>query len=414
VALTVWPGGDPVRTGVRGQPTPNGRIDWLVDTICRHKNAILVVSLVLMLVAGIGLCWLQSTVKLQYRFGSKSRILQDYRWLEEHLGPLVPLELVVHFGDDSPLSFMEQVQAVSALQGRLRQLPDVGAALSGADFAPPIPEGGSARNVVQRVYWRRNAEAIEDKLREAGLCARSEQNERLWRISIRASALTDVDYGRFVDTLRQTAGPYLRKLDHVRATYTGVIPLIYKAQRELLSDLVESFLLAFAVIAVVVVIVLRSLRAGLLAMIPNVFPAVVIFGLMGWFRIWIEIGSIMTASAAMGIAVDDTFHLLAWHRRGIRHHLPRSAAMRFSVHRCAGAMIHTTLICSFALLVFSLSSFMPIRRFSWLMATLLMAAVVGDLILLPAMLAGPLGRFFSPKLVSSDALEVSNPTASAP
>jgi hypothetical protein len=60
-------------------------------------------------------------------------------------------------------------------------------------------------------------------------------------------------------------------------------------------------------------------------------------------------------------------------------------------------MIHTTLICSFALLVFSLSSFMPIRRFAWLMATLLMAALVGDLLVLPAMLAGPLGRFFSPK-----------------
>jgi hypothetical protein len=306
-------------------------------------------------------------------------------------------ELVVHFDKDSPLSFMEQLQHVSALQQRLRKLPDVGAALSGADFTPAIPEGGSARNVVQRVYWRRNQQAIEDKLRQAGLCARSEQDERLWRISVRASALTDVDYGRFVETLRATAEPYVRKLEDVRTTYTGVIPLIYKAQRELLNDLVESFLLAFGVIGIVVIVVLRSLRAGLLAMIPNVFPAVVIFGLMGWCSIWIEIGSIMTASAAMGIAVDDTFHLLAWHRRGIRRRLPRQEAMRFSVHCCAGAMLHTTLICSFALLVFSLSSFMPIRRFSWLMATLLLAALVGDLLVLPAMLASPLGRFFSPK-----------------
>jgi predicted RND superfamily exporter protein len=105
----------------------------------------------------------------------------------------------------------------------------------------------------------------------------------------------------------------------------------------------------------------------------------------------------MTASAAMGIAVDDTFHLLAWYRRGIRLAMPRQNALRFAVRRCVGAMIHTTLICSLALLVFSLSSFMPIRRFSWMMASLLTAALLGDLILLPALLASPLGKTFAPQ-----------------
>ena len=53
------------------------------------------------------------------------------------------------------------------------------------------------------------------------------------------------------------------------APYTGVIPLIYKAQRQLLQDLVRSFLAAFAVIAVVLILVLRSVSAAILAMIPN-------------------------------------------------------------------------------------------------------------------------------------------------
>ncbi len=182
-------------------------------------------------------------------------------------------------------------------------------------------------------------------------------------------------------------------MDQVHVTYTGVIPLIYKAQRELLNDLVKSFLFAFGVIALVMIIVLRDFRAGLLTMVPNIFPAVVIFGFMGWCSIWIEIGSIMTASAAMGIAVDDTFHLLTWYRRGTVQGLSRRDAVRFAFHRCAGAMIHTTLICSFALLVFSLSSFMPIRRFALLMAALLIAALLGDLLLLPAILVSPLGKF---------------------
>ncbi len=113
----------------------------------------------------------------------------------------------------------------------------------------------------------------------------------------------------------------------VRGTYTGVIPLIYKAQRQLLQDLFRSFLAAFAVIAVVLIFVLRSLTAALLAMIPNLFPAVVVFGSLQWIDIPVQIGSVMTASAALGIAVDDTVHFLTWFRRGLDTGLSRTAAL---------------------------------------------------------------------------------------
>ncbi len=403
VALTVWrprQGNTALITRERLYP---GRIDRLANFIYRHHRAIVIRCLILMIATGAGLASLRSTVKLQYRFGSKSRILRDYRWLEENLGPLVPLEIVVRFpktepsaADESPEGqrFFAELQQVARMQRRVEQLPDVGATLSGADFAPARPGSGGVLQVTRRTMLRRRAEDLTQRLDENHFFSRDEQGNPLWRISIRASALSDVDYGRFVETLRQRIDPIVESLDQVDVTYTGVIPLIYKAQRELLSDLVESFVLAFAVIALVMIVALRDLRSGLLAMLPNILPAVVVFGIMGWFNIWIEIGSIMTASAAMGIAVDDTFHLLTWHRREIENNASHFDAMRTALHRCAGAMIHTTLVCACALLVFSLSSFMPIRRFSWLMAALLLAALVGDLLLLPALLVSPWGRSF--------------------
>jgi hypothetical protein len=57
-------------------------------------------------------------------------------------------------------------------------------------------------------------------------------------------------------------------------------------------------------------------------------------------------------------------------------------------------MVQTTLICSSGLLVFAASSFVPILHFAWLMVFLLVAALIGDLVLLPAILSGPLGRCF--------------------
>ena len=176
--------------------------------------------------------------------------------------------------------------------------------------------------------------------------------------------------------------------------FTGVIPLIYKAQRQLLQDLFRSFLAAFAVIAVVLVFVLRSLTAAALAMIPNLFPAVVVFGGLEWINVPIQIGSVMTASAALGIAVDDTVHFLTWFRRGLQNGLPRASALKDAFDRCAGAMMHTTFICAGGLLVFTVSSFVPILHFAWLMVALLLSALIGDLVLLPSILAGPLGKRF--------------------
>jgi predicted RND superfamily exporter protein len=57
-------------------------------------------------------------------------------------------------------------------------------------------------------------------------------------------------------------------------------------------------------------------------------------------------------------------------------------------------MTQSTLVCGLGILVFSASSFAPTSRFAWMLALLMAAALAGDLVLLPAMLVGPLGRVF--------------------
>ena len=129
-------------------------------------------------------------------------------------------------------------------------------------------------------------------------------------------------------------------------------------------------------------------------MLPNVFPIVVVFGWMGWRQIPIDIGSMMTACVALGIAVDDTLHYLLWYRREIDKGATRADAIRRCFDHCGKAMVQTTLICGLGLLVFSMSSFVPTGRFAWLMLALLTSALVADLIFLPAILASPLGKAF--------------------
>jgi len=203
---------------------------------------------------------------------------------------------------------------------------------------------------------------------------------------------------------RQQAGIELKKKEllsglvdvtpGVASVHTGVVPLFYAAQRELFNGLVESFLVAFAFIAILMVIRLRSVRAGLIAMLPNVFPVAAIFGTLGWLGRPIDIGSMMTASVAMGIAVDDTLHFLTWFCRGTAAGKTRREAVYLAYRRCAIPMMQTTAIAGLSLFVFAFSSFHPVSQFGTLMFALLVAALVGDLVLLPALLAGRAGKLF--------------------
>ncbi|MGI9429225.1 MAG: MMPL family transporter, partial [Bythopirellula sp.] len=183
----------------------------------------------------------------------------------------------------------------------------------------------------------------------------------------------------------------------IRAVYTGMIPLVYKTQRQLLVSLNESIMWATVLIAVVMMFVLRSPMAGLISMIPNVFPIIMIFGALGWLGIKVDIGIMMTASVALGVAVDDTVHFLTWFRRGVKQGLNRVQAVMLAYDRCATAMLQTTIIGGLGLAVFATSTFTPTQQFGYLMISMLGAALIGDLLLLPAILAGPLGVFFGGK-----------------
>ncbi len=212
----------------------------------------------------------------------------------------------------------------------------------------------------------------------------------------------------------------------ITAMYTGIIPIVYKAQRSLLQSLIESIGLAFIMISFVMMLLLRdwrspagpsnllNLRGGMISMVPNVFPIVIVFGFMGHMNKWyggsvdfflVDIGSMMTASVAMGVAVDDTIHFLNWYRSALDEGHRRLDAIKVAYSRVATAMTQTTLIGGLGLAAFALSTFTPTQRFGVLMLILLAMALVGDLIVLPALLAGPLGKYFG-KERSQDELQL--------
>jgi len=373
--------------------------------VCGHAVPVSIVCLLLMIGAGFGLTWLHTSVNIRSLFVPDSPVLADYAWMEEHLGPMVPIEVVLHFDEDCPLDFVERMKLVAEVQREMEEVKGLDGTMSAATFAPELSPLGTRKSfgdIARERLIERKHDEIVDQLREARYL-HTENGRQSWRISGRVAALGDINYQNFLDDLEHQVEPII---DQVRGsgddrvvgidgpTYTGVMSLVYEAQGELLNDLIMSFFTAFLLVACVMMFVLQNPLAGMAVMVPNVFPAMFIFGVMGWLGMPIDIGSMMTASVALGIAVVDSLHLLWCFRRECSRGSSRYEAARACYRHCGTAMVQTSLICGFGMLVFSLSDFVPTARFAWMMLAMLMTALAGDLLFLPSLLVGPAGRVF--------------------
>ena len=118
---------------------------------------------------------------------------------------------------------------------------------------------------------------------------------------------------------------------------TGLRAVIETANELLLHDLIGSFTTAFLLITPVMMVIVRSFWGGLVLMIPNVLPVVLVFGLMGWLAVPLDVASILTASVALGIAVDDTLHFLIWYQRGKQAGGSAQQAAAEAIRRCGSA-----------------------------------------------------------------------------
>ncbi len=406
----------------------------LSGPVLKYRVAITVAAGLLLAFFGYGLWHVRPVVKLQAIFPKQARVLQDADWLQRHIGPMVPLEVLLNFGPHCPLEFTQRLALVAQVQQELDKLQAVGGTLSAATFAPPL----AGRSLREQLDWQSAARALKQhrgRFELGGLVVpvdrsgdkthqtfanqrcpidRPDSSERpqssdgvpaepeeIWRISLRLRPPADSDYGVYFARVREIVEPILADQRaegnaQITATLTGVTPLLDQAQRRLLVEFGESFALGFCLIGLAMVLLLRSVGAGLVAMLPNLLPITVVFGSMGWLGWGVDVAAMMTASIALGIAVDDTIHYVVCYSRGLRAGLPVPQAIERSYWHCASAMTQTAIICGLGMLVFTLSSFLPTARFSWLMAFTLATALLSDLILLPALLSGPLGRFFRP------------------
>lgn len=352
--------------------------------VLNRPITVLVPGILLTAFCSVGMMSLRSLISPIEFLPKNDPVLNDTLLVASELTSPTSIEAVVDFGSTDS-SFIERLREVRQIEAAIADVDNVCHALSLADF---FPEEISD----QTISLSRLAAAGDDQA-TASLLA---DGSRLWRISIRLE-------NDEPSALRTTMDHLSEHCAAMPVQFTGIGPLLEFAQGQIFEGFWKSFASAFVLITIVMILALRSLSAGLVAMIPNLTPILLIFGTLGWADYPIDIGIMMTASIALGLAVDGTFHFLFSYQGSRRRTGCRYRAVRKALLQTGMPIISSAVISGTGLLALGLSPFRPTMRFGVLMFCLLLAALVGDLLLLPAFLAlGAKRRRMTPPASSSD------------
>ncbi|MGV3485770.1 MAG: efflux RND transporter permease subunit [Planctomycetaceae bacterium] len=201
--------------------------------------------------------------------------------------------------------------------------------------------------------------------------------------------LQDLGIASFGETFERVT----RSLDAIAARHPGVTlqlegPAVFRWRNlyRIIVDLAKSLGTASLVIFAVLAVFYRSLRLGLIAIIPNLFPLTITGAAMWALGQPLELVGVLAFTVCLGIAVDDTIHFLSRYRDEVARQPDHKTAIEHAAIGVGAAMVMTTIVLLAGFCTVFMSDSRDHHIFALMGGSTIASAIVGDLIFLPALL----------------------------
>ena len=357
----------------------------LVDAINQRGTAMIGVAILVVCTFGTGLFRLTLETDVTRWFPPGNEIRDAYDEIGERLSGISPMNVVVRAPADRSVLEPESLAAIDALSTHLQAMPDVGKSISIADplrmvhggfledASLPLPERQDLAE--QYLLMLESLDQIEDLVTDdrahANIVLRVDDNGSQHLVGL----------GREVERWWSEHGP-----TGYEATATGIMFEFGRASNAIAEGQIRGLTFALAIIATILFAMFRSVTLTLAALVPNVVPIAVGFGLMGIAGIPLDAGTVLAGSLALGVAVDDTIHVVsAYYDRIAKGELPEKASAG-ALEKVLPALVATTVITGIGFAVLGLSAFTFTRNLGLLVAGVLSICLIADALLLPAIL----------------------------
>ena len=324
------------------------------------------------------------------QFDESDPVYTTTRLLEDKLDGVRPLEIVLEGENEDALFQPELLASVQQVKEWAAARPEVIRAMGYDDLLHEslalIADDPAVREEPFRSARQAAGLATMVSQRDPNpLSSWLSPDETRARVQIKVRDIGAQATISFIEELEQQFDNLLKPhgIDYALTgeAYTGS-----RGQEAVVSDLLGSLAVAVVIIFLLLAILLRSVRLGLISIPPNLIPLIATMAYMVWRGIPLNIGTVIIYSISLGLAVDGTIHVLARFREEVRRGRHSKEALIRAARGTGRAIVVSlvTLMAGFGVMV--LSSFVPVQHFAELIAVTAAGCFFGTLIVLPALL----------------------------
>ncbi|NWH06828.1 efflux RND transporter permease subunit [Desulfobacter latus] len=343
-------------------------------------------------IAGLALIiaslWLSSMIRVETNlldyFKRTDKVRQSIGFVETNLAGIGTLDISLVSKTQDGFKSPENLKIIETIQEYSSGLEGVDKVMSFVDFIKDMNQSfhnedpeklkiPDSKALIPQYLLLYDSDDIDDFINESFDHA---------RISLRLSHHSTRDQEKMIQSLRQFIDGL--NTDDLEIRITGRALQDVNTIDSLVKGQIYSLATAACIIIVIMFFVLRSVSLGFLSIIPNLFPIILNFGIMGALSVSLNTATALIAAVAIGIAVDDTIHFLSQVKSNLMAHQDIKAAVAGAILTKGKAIVLSSLILCIGFGVMAFSRFVPTINFGALSAVIMITAVIGDILILPS------------------------------
>ncbi len=344
---------------------------------------VLIIGIVGMFLVNVDTFWLKN-------FGPDVKMRQDYEYVDEHMGTTGSLELIVDSGKENGAKEPALLKRMERLSEKLKHmkyvrkvigLPNLLAEINRAlhsddDKYYRVPDTRTEVAQMLLLYENAGGGLVEDFIDFDG---------RQARITLFVSSLSDMKRKVLIDEIEALAKEELAPTG-AKVILTSILRIAVVLTSYVVPSQIKSFLLAFFVITILLMIFFRSVKLGLIGMIPTTLPVLFTTGLMGFLGVNLDWVVTMVAAIGIGLSVDNTIHFFSRFRNEYNRVHDYEEASRLALTEVGRALLFNAFVLVIGFGISATSIMINVARFGQLSALLISLSLVITVLLSPVLI----------------------------
>ena len=364
--------------------------DRFADFVIARSTFLLVAMSLVIVVLIIGIPRIELSDNMAQYFDDRYEFRRDTDYVIDNLTGLDKLEYSLSAGREGGITNPDYLRKVDAFAEWYRQQPEVTHVQAFSDIMKRLNKNMHGDDpAFYRLPEDPDLAAQYLLLYELSLPFGSDLNDRIdvAKSATRLVVTTKNAWSRDIRELDERAQVWLRANAPAFAQEASGLSVVF-AHLSLrnINSMLRGTITAMVLISFILIWIFKSVRVGLLSLLPNFIPAIMSFGLWGYLVGHVGIASSVVIAVVFGIVVDDTVHFLSKYLKARREGLPAPEAVRSAFHMVGHALWTTTAVLSVGFLVFATSGFEVSWALGLLVTITIVFALVADFLLLPTLL----------------------------